>query len=216
MNRKSMQLVVVCLLLLQSGVLAQSTDVPKYEIAVEFTTLEREVLFAAKKAEPGVGARFTYNLNETFAFEAAGYLFPERCFQCVHAGRRHQIVAGVKVGKRFEKWGIFAKTRPGVVSFSQGEFNLLRLTPGGIFPVEVEVNRVNSFAVDFGGVVEFYPSRKIVTRFDLGDTMIHFGRRTGSFLGIDPATGGPQLVFLPLPSRTAHNFQFIAGVGFRF
>ena len=215
MNRKSMQLAIVCLLLFQSGVLAQSTDVPKYEIAAEFTSLERET-FGGQKTEPGVGARFTYNLNETFAFEAAGYLFPDRCFQCANGGRMHQIMAGVKVGKRFEKWGIFAKARPGVVSFSQGEINLLRLTPGGIMPVEVDVNRVTTFAVDFGGVLEFYPTRKIVTRFDVGDTMIHFRRRTASFLGVNPVTLEPLLFFFPQPARTTHNFQFIASVGFRF
>lgn len=215
MNRKSMQLVIVCLLLFQSGALAQSVDVPKYEIAAEFTSLEREQ-FGSKKAEPGVGARFTYNLNETFAFEAAGYLFPERCSFCTNGGRMHQIVAGVKAGKRFEKWGVFAKARPGVVSFSQGEFNVVRITPGGPFPFELEVNRINSFAVDFGGVVEFYPSRKIVTRFDVGDTLIHFTRRTTNFVGFDPVTGGPTLFPFTRPARTTHNFQFIAGVGFRF
>jgi hypothetical protein len=213
MNRKSMQLAIVCLLLFQTSAFAQSTDVPKYEVGVEFTSLERET-FGAKKAEPGVGVRFTYNLNEMFAFEAAGYLFPERCFQCANPGRMHQIVGGVKVGKRFEKWGFFAKARPGVVSFSQGEANVVRITPNGPLPFELEVNRVNSFAVDFGGVVEFYPSRKIVTRFDVGDTMIHFGQRTSSFI-IFPVSG-PQIIFVPRPARTTHNFQFSAGVGFRF
>lgn len=214
MNRKSMQFVIVCLLLFQSGAFAQSQDVPKYEVAAEFITLERGSV-GGKKAEPGVGVRFTYNLNETLAFETAGYLFPERCFSCTEGGRMHQIVAGVKVGKRFEKWGFFAKARPGVVSFSQGESNVLRITPGGPFPFELEVNRTNNFAVDFGGVVEFYPSRRIVTRFDVGDTMIHFRRRTNSSVAFDPS-GNPQLFFFSRPARTMHNFQFIAGVGFRF
>ncbi len=214
MNRRSMQLAIVCLLFFQSGVLAQSQDVPKYEIAAEFTTLERDS-FGAKKAEPGVGVRFTYNLNEMFAFEAAGYLFPDRCSGC--GGRMHQVVGGVKVGKRFEKWGFFAKARPGVVGFSQGEFHVVGITPAGPFPFEVEVNRTNNFAVDFGGVVEYYPSRRIVTRFDVGDTMIHFRRRTNSLvLGFDPVTGAPQPSFFTRPARTTHNFQFIAGVGFRF
>jgi hypothetical protein len=213
MNRRSMQFVIVCLLAFQSSVFAQSQDVPKYEIGVEFTTLERDS-FGAKKAEPGVGARFTYNLNEMFAFEAAGYLFPDRCTGC--GGRMHQAVAGVKVGKRFEKWGFFAKARPGVVGLSQGDFNILRITPAGPFPFEVEVNRTNHFAVDVGGVVEFYPSRRIVTRFDVGDTMVHFNRRTGSFVVFDALTGTPQVILFSRPARTTHNFQFTAGVGFRF
>lgn len=215
MNRKSMQLVFVCLFFVTSSAFAQSQDVPKYEVGVEFTTLERDQ-FGSKKAEPGVGGRFTYNFNETFAFEAAGYLFPERCFSCGNGGRMHQIVAGVKAGKRFEKWGFFAKARPGVVSFSQGEVDFIRLTPGGPLPILVDVNRSNHFAVDVGGVVEFYPSRRIVTRFDVGDTMIHFGRRTSNIVVFDPVTFTPQLVPFTQPARTTHNFQFSAGVGFRF
>lgn len=215
MNRKSMQLVIVCLLLSQSVVWAQSQDVPKYEIGAEFTTLQRDS-FGTQRTEPGVGARFTYNLNEMFAFEAAGYLFPARCGDCTEGGRMHQIVGGVKVGKRFEKWGVFAKARPGVVSFSQGEFNVVRIPPGGVLPFETEVKRTNNFALDLGGVIEFYPSRRIVTRFDVGDTMVHFTRRTTNFVSFDPVTWVPILVPFTRPARTTHNFQFSAGVGFRF
>jgi len=31
------------------------------------------------------------------------------------------------------------------------------------------------FSMDVGGVVEFYPSRRIVTRPDIGDTIIRYG-----------------------------------------
>ena len=214
MNRKAMQLVFVCLLFV-SNAFAQSQDVPKYEVGVEFTTLERGQ-FGSKSAEPGVGARFTYNLNETFAFEAAGYLFPDRCSGCLNGGRMHQIVAGVKAGKRFEKWGFFAKARPGVVSFSQGKSEVVSIPPGGPFPFELVASRTNHFAVDVGGVVEFYPTRRIVTRFDVGDTIIHFGQRLRTLGGFDPVTGVPQFFIFTQPARTTHNFQFNAGVGFRF
>ena len=39
----------------------------------------------------------------------------------------------MKVGKRFEKWGIFAKARPGAISFSQGAFDIIP-SPAG-FPL---------------------------------------------------------------------------------
>jgi hypothetical protein len=211
MNRKSMQLVFVCLLLANSSAFAQSENVPKYEIAAEFTALER-ANFGERTAELGLGARFTYNLNETFALETAGYFFPDRCRTC--GGRMTQVVAGVKAGKRFEKWGFFAKARPGVVSFSRGEFNPIRITPG--FPVEFELNRVNSFAVDFGGVVEYYPSRRFVTRFDVGDTIVHFRERTTNVVVFDPTSNALRLFPIFRPARTTHNFQFIASFGWRF
>lgn len=215
MNRKSMQLVFVCLLLLQSSAFAQSQDVPRYEVAAEFTTLERDA-FSRSNTEPGAGARFTFNFNRMVAVEAAAYFFPKNCHSCTNNGHMSQGVAGVKVGKRFEKWGIFAKGRPGFVSFSQGEFNPVPTGTGGPFPFEVEVNRITSFAVDVGGVLEFYPSRRIVTRFDVGDTIIHFKRRTVNAIGVDPVT--EELTFFPVtrPARTTHHFQFVASIGFRF
>lgn len=216
MNRRFFTLTITCLLLMQCNALAQSQDVPKYEIGGEFITLERESLFGGQKTEPGVGVRFTYNINANIAIEAAGYLFPDRCFNCTQNGRMSEVVAGVKAGKRFEKWGIFAKARPGVVSFSQGEANIVAFTPGGVVPVQIDVQRSTSFATDFGGVLEFYPSRKIVTRFDVGDTLIHFKSRTINFLQVNPLTNEVTLVPFLQPARTTHNFQFSAGVGFRF
>ena len=215
MNRRFLQLAITLFLLVPPNALAQSQDLPKFEVAGEFSTLERDS-FRNQQTEPGVGARFTFNFNRSLAFETAGYFFPRQCGVCSNAGNVSQVVAGAKVGKRFESWGIFAKARPGVVSFSRGEFNPVRITPGGPFPVEIEVNRITSFATDLGGVLEFYPSPKIVTRFDVGDTIIHFKRRTINAVGFDPIT--QQIFFLPItrPARTTHNFQFIASVGFRF
>lgn len=213
MNRRFVLLAISFLLMVQVNALAQSQDLPKFELAAEFSTLEREG-FGERRTEPGVGARFTFNLNRSLAFETAGYFFPRRCFSCRNAGNMSQIVAGVKVGKRFDNWGIFAKARPGVVSFSRGEFNPISVAPPGF--IEVETNRITSFATDLGGVLEFYPSPRIVTRFDVGDTIIHFGRRTINGITFNAITHEFTLFPFTRPARTSHNFQFSAGVGFRF
>src|SRR5688572_17763156 len=125
-----------------------------------------------------------------------------------------QVVAGVKVVKRFEKWGILAKARPGVVSFSRGEFTPIFFAP--LNRVEVEMNLITSFATNFNGVLKIYPSPRIVTRIDVGDTTIHFKRRTIKAYLFDPITQEVRLFPIPIPARTTHNFQFIASVGFRF
>jgi hypothetical protein len=125
-----------------------------------------------------------------------------------------QAVAGVKIGKRFDSWGVFAKARPGVVSFSEAQIVSFLPSSSGLFPFGVERERVTSFATDVGGVVEFYPSRRIVTRFDVGDTIIHFTKRTRDVVFFD--TTGPQVISVTRPARTDHRFQFSAGVGFRF
>ncbi len=212
MNRFLIALLSV--FLLQSQAQSQSDEVPKFEVAAEFTTLERPA-FGERRTEPGFGGRFTYNLNRVVSLEAAGYFFPKRCFQCQNDGNITEVVGGVKIGKRFEKWGIFGKARPGVASFSQGKVTILPdpTIPG--FPFRFEVERLNGFAADLGGVLEFYPSKRIVTRFDAGDTIIHLGPRQTEFIAFD-STRGFFLQPFRLDSRTTHNFQFMASVGFRF
>ena len=208
--------VIAVIFLIQSPSLAQSEELPKFEVAGEFTTLEREA-FSQRRTEPGFGARFTYNLNQMFSLEAAGYFFPKKCSECRNTGNVAEGLAGVKVGKRFEKWGIFAKGRPGAISYSRGALDVT-VPPGTspFGPVQFDFKRLTAFALDVGGVVEFYPSKRIVTRFDLGDTIIHFNSRTMNTIVFDPVanTLGPGT--LRIPSRTSHNFQFMTSVGFRF
>ena len=206
--------VVAVVFLMQSQALAQSEELTKFEVAGEFTTLERES-FPGRITEPGLGTRFTYNLNRVFSLEVAGYFFPKKCSQCRNSGNVAEGLAGVKVTKRFENWGIFAKARPGAISFSRGALDVF---PGAtpFDPAEFEFKRVTAFAMDIGGGVEFYPSKRIVTRFDAGDTIIHFGSRNMNTIVFDPATNTIGPGTLRIPGRTVHNFQFMTSVGFRF
>src|SRR5207248_1956566 len=57
-------------------------------------------------------------------------------------------------------------------------------------------------------VLEFYPSRRTIVRFDAGDTMVRYGK---SFqpINFDPAH------LTTAPAILKHNFQLTAGVGFR-
>ena len=215
MNKTRLFAAMVVLCFAQLQALSQTDDPPKFELAAEFTTLEREA-FVQQRTEPGLGGRITYNLNRNFALEAAGYFFPKQCLSCEQNGRVLQAVGGLKAGKRFEKWGVFAKARPGVVSFSDGERNLSPTGALPTFPFEVTFNRVTSFAADIGGVVEFYPSKRIVTRFDVGDTLIHFTSRTTNDFKFDPITNSFTIGPVTRPAKTTHNFQFMASVGFRF
>jgi len=213
---KRILIIVAGIFLLNLQALAQSEELPKFEVAAEFTILEREA-FSQRRTEPGFGGRFTYNLNEVFSLEAAGYYLPKRCFQCRNAGNITEGFAGVKVGKRFEKWGIFAKARPGAISFSQGTFDVLPPPVGfPLVPVQFELKRLTTFAMDVGGVVEFYPSKRIVTRFDAGDTIIYFKSRNLNTVLFNELTNTFTPVTIPIPVRTSHNFQFMASVGFRF
>ena len=195
---------------------AQSDDLPKFEIGAQFTSITKPDNNNGA-TEPGFGARFTFNFNREVALEAVGNFFPHSCRFCDdNSGNIAQGLVGIKAGKRFDKWGIFAKGRPGVVSFSEGDTKWVDTGIGGAFPFEFRRNRLTNFAMDVGGILEFYPSRRIATRFEAGDTLIHYGTRQSSFLGFDPTTGGLTLIPFTTRSETRHNFQFSAGVGWRF
>jgi hypothetical protein len=199
---------------------AQSDDVPKVEVGIHFTSITKPDVNGSS-TEPGVGARFTFNLNRSVAFEAEGNYFPHSCRFCGgnlgdNSGIMEQGLFGIKAGKRFEKWGIFAKARPGVVRFGQGQTIYTINGTGPSAQVAVQRRGQSNFATDLGAVLEFYPSKRIVTRFDFGDTLIHYGSRQSNFLSFDPTTNGLILIPFTTRSETRHNFQFSAGVGWRF
>ena len=66
MNKTRFLVAILSVFLLQSLAQAQSDELPKFEVAAEFTTLERPG-FGQRRTEPGFGARFTYNLNRVVA-----------------------------------------------------------------------------------------------------------------------------------------------------
>ncbi len=202
------------------GAHTQTEDAPKIELGVLFSSLSIiEPPFGGTRTEPGFGGRFTYNLTNHVALEAEGNFFPrnDRSFSAAAGGNLAQAQFGVKAGKRFEKFGVFGKARPGFVSFSNAleEINFTTTGPPGqegFIPVP-HFGRRTYFAGDVGVVFEFYPSRRIVTRFDFGDTIIRYGKRDGAIFYGTPGT--PPTVF-DQPAETTHNFQFSAGIGFRF
>jgi hypothetical protein len=134
----------------------------------------------------------------------------------------------VKAGKRFKKWGVFGKARPGFMSFGQQRFTIIPVSAGaasesqcfGPSPTNLtscfrfEQSRLTHIALDVGGVLEFYPSNRIVVRFDGGDTIIFQRQQNFDTLMLD--SGVVRLVTIPGPGQTRHSFQFTAGVGFRF
>jgi len=190
---------------------AQSTELPKYEVAVDFSSLTLQ----SGTTVPGLGGRFTFNLNKAIALEAAGYFFHGNCDFCQGelTGRVTEGLYGVKAGKRFKKWGLFAKARPGFMRFSKSAVDTFPAAGGGVF---FQLHPRTVFAMDLGGVLEFYPSKKVMVRFDLGDTVLRYGRHTFSTVTADPATGALVPARFTAPAITLHSIQFTAGVGFRF
>jgi hypothetical protein len=164
-------------------VLAQ--DTPKVELGAQYSLIRFRDL---DTTDSGFGGRLTFNATSNFALEAEINYFPSDKDGIFEGGRKTQGLFGVKTGVRSESAGIFGKLRPGFVHFSRD--------------LDGIENGRTEFAIDIGGVIEFYPSTNSVVRFDLGDTIVRFGDRVTT-LG-------------PIDSFTSHNFQFSVGVGVRF
>jgi hypothetical protein len=203
----------VCLLLNSAGASAQTQpqadDPPRFEVGVHFSALTLTPS-DGYRTEVGFGGRLTFNVNKNFALEAETTIFPNRgrSAELRADGNAMQGLFGVKAGKRWEKFGVFAKARPGFVSFSEGRLVAdPTFVSGGLFGFRRE--RATHFATDVGGVLELYVSRRIMTRFDVGDTIIRYGAQTVGNVFPPPAS-------FTIQSETRHNLQVNAGIGFRF
>jgi hypothetical protein len=176
-----------CLLLLfmsipHEPVIAQLNE-PKMEAGAHFTALGGGGgYWLDGPTTVGVGGRLTFNLMRYLAFEGELNYFLPTGFNG-DDGLQGQF--GVKSGLRFERFGVFGKARPGFV------------------------NRYGTaFSMDIGGVLEFYPSRRMIVRFDAGDTIVHRG--AAPFILTD------RLFAAPRWNYATHNLQLGAGIGFRF
>jgi hypothetical protein len=197
----------------------QTTDKKRrFEIGVQFTSLMR----SGDGDRNGFGARAGYDFatfkNGRYVATAEAeinYLPGDRFlgFSAVGIGSRRdgrvlQGLFGAKVGRKFEKFGVFAKARPGFVQYSRGIQNAGGTSSNIRFTTDSETNA----ALDVGGVLEFYPTKRITTRFDAGDTIVRFKQRSAT--GFD--FFNEQFVTEILRKEYKHNFQFSAGIGFRF
>ena len=199
MDHKTIHFKLICavvffaLTVCASNTMAQE-NAPRYEVGVHVTTLS---VTERHDHDTSLGARFTYNLTDFLALEAEG----NRFLQTREGGgaNEDQGLFGVKAGIRKKHYGLFAKARPGYT-----RFYLLGVSPG---PNSFEQGHTR-FALDVGGVFEYYPHRNVVFRVDAGDTMINFKNGDFFYQRLDE----PMFV----RSGLSHNLQINVGIALRF
>jgi hypothetical protein len=202
---------------------AQSNE-KKFEVGGQFSVLRVPtrtissstfVITEGRGTDYGFGGRFGYNFSKYFTLEAEGNFLPRD--RELNGGQKVQGLFGAKVGDRYKKFGFFGKVRPGFVRFEKGDYRFV----GGVavFPPPLAnfkpVARTN-FAIDLGGVVELYPSKRTIIRFDAGDTIVRLPARNAAAFQVNSPGPAFNVVVLPAAAQTKHNFQGSAGVGFRF
>lgn len=150
----------------------------------------------------GLGGRLVYRAFPLLDLETEFNFLPGNS---ATSGNHLQGFFGVKTGKRWKQGGIFLKARPGFIHFRRDPFGVPK--PGSsIFSTERATSTEPD--IDLGGVVEYYTARGLILRFDLGDSVIYYARRTvrtSQFLPPFEAGG-----------FTTHNWQGSFGISFRF
>lgn len=205
-------------LVLHESVSAQSEE-RKVEVGVQISGLGGG-RFGSQQGVGG-GGRVTFNLTKPLALEGELNYLPYAGSDTAH---RIQGQFGVKSGFRFNRFGVFGKVRPGFI-YSKSRIRTCLPCPPGVvcllvcIPVELSDT---GFSLDVGGVAELYPSKRVIVRLDVGDTIANRQAPT-FFIGqpifisqAPPASGAGRFIAVPGPNVTTHNLQLSLGVGFRF
>lgn len=181
---------------------------PRFEIGAHAAVL-RLSDFGATSA--GIGGRFTFDLSPWVSLEAGGSFFPfddialpgtvVADVRVAHYRRRAEAFAGVKLGLRGERLGVFAKLRPGFTRLTDRGQECLGVDCARVLMLLARPAYRTEFALDLGGGLEFHPSARTVTRLELGDTVIRH-----------------RSLAPPCPgfTCTSHNVSTRFGVGLRF
>jgi hypothetical protein len=201
---------ILLFLVTDSQVARAQSNAPRFEIGGQFSVIRADNspgstfpldIPGGSRLDLGGGGRFTVNLNRYFSLESEVNYFREKVTldllsRFTFRGSKIEGLFGAKAGIRRDRFGLFGKLRPGFVHFNRDTD-----CPGCSIQGNFE------FALDAGGVVEFYPSRKFVVRFDAGDTMIFLEDKRHTVEGF------PMLF---QSATTVHKLQLSIGAGLRF
>jgi hypothetical protein len=190
---------------------AQSSyeDPPRWEIGGHYTLLniasDRVGCLGCGVNDSGLGVNLGVNFHRWIGFDSEINFFPDPGVGATNqeGGRITQGLFGVKTGIAKEKWGLFAKVRPGFVSNGKAIIAVSPTSP----PFSLIFGRLTHFATDIGGIFEYNVTRRISFRTDLGDSIVRHGSQT-----FTSTTGNT----LTTPSYYRNNLQWSTGIIFRF
>jgi hypothetical protein len=150
-----MRKIQVPVLLLFPLLAAHAQEVPRIEAGVHLSTIDEAPLH---EKPLGAGGRFTLRLTRFIALDSEVNRYPIGTQAMIFP--LTQVLAGARVGTMIGPVGIFGKIRPGFSAYDATQYQ-----PG----IGTKPN------LDIGGVIEFYASKHIGARLDVGSTLIFYG-----------------------------------------
>ncbi len=153
----------------------------------------------------GVGGYATYRFWRVLYFDTDVLYFLQDTHGStnIYGGPVLQGLFGVKGGIRRNHFGFFGKVRPGFQSYAQA-LERIESQPSG--SLDSTYGRSTNFALDLGGIAEFYPTEGSTLRMEAGDSHIFFSPHTVDVNGTS----------LQYDLGMRHSIQFVFGYGWRF
>jgi len=193
---------LVVLLFLQARCAVAQDALPRFEAGPQITQLYvPKNIVGSVTYQPSLGGVFCIVINTNLAFDSAISFTPKAPNESTSfaGGRMTQAFLGARMGFVRGRIGIYAKIRPGVVSFGGA---IIKVTPSPTFGFQL--GRLTEPSLDAGGIVTVAVSRRLAVRYEAGDTVIFYGSRV--------LIAGAA----PIPGRATNNFQFGIAFLFRF
>jgi hypothetical protein len=188
---------------LGSAATAQQPEQLRLEIGPQLTQAYLPVKpVGSVQYQPGFGVLGSVNLRRGVGLDAGFSVTPTVPITAttMAGSRLTEVFLGTRLGFGFGRIEIYGKARPGLSSFGGAILHVVSNAPN----LQFEMGRLTEPALDVGGIVEVRISRRLAARYDAGDTLIRYGRRS-----IDVAQP-------PASSKVVSTLQLGAAFVFRF
>ncbi|HEY4899949.1 MAG TPA: hypothetical protein VIH91_03930, partial [Terriglobales bacterium] len=174
-----------------------------WEIGMQYSNVSLPVVSntcsepLCRKNLSGLGVNFDYNFTRGIGFDSTLNFIPgQQGSQPMMEG-----LFGVRMGVRYDRFGVFAKVRPGFIYYENAD------------PIRGEMGSASltRFATDLGGIVEYYPERNSTLRFDVGTSVVRYLTNQK-----DPHVYELGTLLSPQYYVTQGNFQVATSYVYRF
>jgi len=161
---------------------------------------------------PEWGVWASWNMSKYFSWDTTLLHSPRNPGLTVNpayqaGGRAFEALSGVKVGFRSGHMGYFAKVRPGIITFGETYRQRDDIYCGQqVCGAKIDEGMFTDAVLDTGGIIEAYPSRHTILRFDAGSATIFYLPKNIVNSGISE----------PIPSSAHPSILVSVGAGFRF
>jgi hypothetical protein len=177
---------------------------PRWGTGVQFVSTslptDRENCAGCRSFRNGAGFNFNYRFARYAYLDSEVDFLPGNGEGFNQIGGAREALLGLKIGYTSRSWGLFSQVRPGVIHYDK------TLVPGSGSSYE----SATRFALDLGGVFEYYPSRHSTLRVKMGTTLVRYLQAYA-----DPKQP-PTSVLSDQYYSVQGNFQIATGYQYRF